>query len=163
MYDVEVLKDVPPLTTEYQAIVPAGFAGAVAVSVNVPVPHLDAEVTAGADGRGLTVAVADFLTAEIQPVVKFLCTVQYFVVELNTGVMYLLIPVNVPACNTVEVVESEYQLIDIPVEAVALKVMVSEPHFEAFTTVVTVAGNAFMVATTAVIVDDEQPAFFASA
>lgn len=139
------------------------MAGAVAESNTVPEPHLDAEVTAGADGRGLIVAVTDFLAEEIQPVVKFLCTVQYLVVELNTGVKYLLIPVIVPACKTDEVVESEYQLIVIPVEAVALKVMVSEPHFEALVTVVTVAGNAFIVANTAVLVDDAQPAFFDSA
>ena len=163
VYEVEVLNDVPPLTTEYQATVPAGLVGAVAVSVTVPVPHLDAEVTTGADGRGLIVAVTDFLTAETQPVVKFLCTVQYLVVELNTEVKYLLIPAIVPACNTFNVKESEYQLIVIPVAAVALKVMVSEPHFEAFVRVVTVAGNAFIVANTAALVDDAQPAFFDSA
>ena len=163
VYEVEVLKVVPPLGIEYQAIVPAGLVGAIAESVTVPVLHLDADVTTGADGRALIVAVTDFLVAETHPVVKFLCTVQYFVVELNIGVKYLLIPVNVPACNTAKVVESEYQLIVIPVDAVALNVMVSRPHFEAFTTVVTVAGKAFMEAMTAVLVDEEQAAFFDSA
>jgi hypothetical protein len=137
--------------------------GAVAESITVPEPHLDAEVTAGANGRGFIVAETDFLAAEIQPVVKFLCTVQYFVVVLNTGVKYLFIPVIVPACKTEEVVESEYQLIVIPVEAVALNVMVSEPHFEALVTVVTAAGNAFTVAFTAVLVADAHPVFFDSA
>jgi hypothetical protein len=50
-----------------------------------------------------------------------------------------------------------------PVVAVAEIVEVSEPHFGAFTTVVTAAGNAFTVAATAVLVAELQLAFLDTA
>ena len=51
----------------------------------------------------------------------------------------------------------------IPVKAVAEIVEVSITHFEALTTVATVAGSAFTVAVTAVLVDETQIPLFASA
>jgi hypothetical protein len=65
--------------------------------------------------------------------------------------------VAVPACNTVEVVESAYQLIVLPVPAVAVKVAVSAPQRDAPKTVVTLAGIAFIVAVAAVRVFEIQP------
>ena len=67
---------VPPELSEYQAKVPAGLVGSVAVRVTVPAPHLEALVTTGADGLLLIVTVTRFLAAEIHPVVKFLCEAQ---------------------------------------------------------------------------------------
>ena len=71
-----MLRAVPPELREYQATVPVGLVGSVAVSITVPVPHLEALVTAGADGLLLIVTVTRFLAADIQPVVKFLCKAQ---------------------------------------------------------------------------------------
>ena len=68
-------------------------------------------------------------------------------------------PVTVPDCNKLIFVESAYQLMANPVDAVAEIVDVSVPHFVAFTTVVTAAGNAFTVAAIAVLVDALQLAF----
>ena len=73
--------------------------------------------------------------------------------------MNLFTPVTVPDCNKVSFVESAYQLIVNPVEAVAEIVDVSVPHLVAFTTVVTAAGKAFTVAATAVLVAALQLAF----
>ena len=69
----------------------------------------------------------------------------------------MLTPVAVPACNTVDVVESAYQLMVLPVAAVADNVAVSDPQRDALTTVDTFAGIAFTVAIAAVRVDDTQP------
>ena len=82
---------------------------------------------------------------------------------LNTGVINLLTPVNVPACNIVVVVESAYQSMVIPVAAVAETVAVSGPHLVALTTVVTAAGRAFTVTETAVRVVEPHPVFLDSA
>ena len=70
MYVEEVPKAVPPVDTLYQATVPAGFVGNVAVNFTVPVPHLETLGTDGAEGRGLIVAVTRFLAADLQPVVR---------------------------------------------------------------------------------------------
>ena len=67
-----MLRAVPPELREYQVTFPAGLVGSVAVSITVPVPHLDVLVTAGADGLLLIVTVTRFLAADIHPVVKFL-------------------------------------------------------------------------------------------
>ena len=49
--------------------------GAVAVSITVPLPHLDAEVVVGAVGGTPNVAITAVLEVEVQPVVVFLlCT-----------------------------------------------------------------------------------------
>ncbi len=77
--------------------------------------------------------------------------------------MNLFTPVTVPDCNKFVAKESAYQLMVIPVNAVAEIVEVSVPHFEAFTNVATVAGSAFTVAVTAVLVDETQVPLFASA
>ena len=84
-------------------------------------------------------------------------------VEDNEGVINLFTPVTVPDCNKLVAKESEYQLMVIPINAVAEMVEVSVPHFDAFTTVATVAGKAFTVAVTAVLVDETQIPLFASA
>jgi len=71
-----VLRAVPPELREYQATVPIGLVGSEAVRVTVPAPHLEALVTAGADGLLLIVTVTGILAADIHPVVKFLCEAQ---------------------------------------------------------------------------------------
>ena len=71
-----MLRAVPPELNEYQATVPIGLVGNVAVSITVPVPHLEVFVTTGADGLLLIVTVTRFLAADRQPVVKFLCEAQ---------------------------------------------------------------------------------------
>ena len=71
-----MLRAVPPELSEYQVTVPAGLVGSVAVRVTVPAPHLEALVTAGANGLLLIVTVTGFLAADLQPVVKFLCEAQ---------------------------------------------------------------------------------------
>jgi len=49
--------------------------GAVAIKVNVPVPHLEKLLNdVGAIGRALTVAVTAVLVDETQPVVLFLAS-----------------------------------------------------------------------------------------
>jgi hypothetical protein len=61
----------PPIGTENQSMVDPE--GAVAINVNVPVPHLEKLLSdVGAIGRALTVAVTAVLVAEAQPVVVFL-------------------------------------------------------------------------------------------
>ena len=84
-------------------------------------------------------------------------------VDDNKGVINLFKPVTVPACNKFIADESEYQLMVIPVNAVAEIVEVSVPHFVALAIVATVAGKAFTVAVTAVLVDETQIPLFASA
>ena len=84
-------------------------------------------------------------------------------VVLNEGVINLFIPVTVPDCNKLVAKESEYQLMVIPVNAVAEMVEVSVPHFVAFTTVATAVGKAFKVAVTAVLVEETQVPLLASA
>ena len=84
-------------------------------------------------------------------------------VVLNEGVIYLFIPVSVPDCNKFVVKESAYQLMVIPVKAVAEIVDVSVPHFVAFTTVATAAGKAFIAAVTVVLVEETQVPLFDSA
>ena len=163
VYVDEVPNAVPPEAAAYHATVPAGLVGSVAVNLTVPAPHLDILATVGAIGRGLMVTVTLFLTADLQPVVKFLCTTQNKVVELTTGVINLFTPVTVPLCKTVVVTESAYQSIVIPVNAVAEMVAVSAPHFVAFTTVATVAGNEFTTAAAAVLVADKQAPLLAAA
>ena len=69
----------------------------------------------------------------------------------------MLTPVAVPACNTVDVVESAYQLMVLPVAAVADNVAVSDPHLVAPVTVVTSAGKVLTVAVAAVRDEDTQP------
>ena len=71
-----MLRAVPPELREYQATVPIGLVGSVAVSITVPVPHFEVFVTTGADGLVLIVTATRFLAAELQPVVKFLCEAQ---------------------------------------------------------------------------------------
>jgi hypothetical protein len=85
------------------------------------------------------------------------------VVTLNEGVINLFTPVTVPDCNKFVAKESEYQLMVIPVSAVAEIVDVSVPHFVALAVVTTAAGKAFIVAVTAVLVDETQVPLFASA
>ncbi len=65
--EVAVESAVPPVEALYQATVPP--AGAVAVSVRVPVPHLVAPVAAGAAGMAFTVAMTAVLVADAHPVV----------------------------------------------------------------------------------------------
>ena len=84
-------------------------------------------------------------------------------VTLNEGVINLFTPVTVPDCNKFVAKESEYQLMVIPVSAVAEIVDVSVPHFVALAVVTTAAGKAFIVAVTAVLVDETQVPLFASA
>ena len=67
---MEVLREVPPVAAAYQATVPAGLVGAVALNTTVPVPHLEADVTAGVAGLGFIVVVTLLLAADKQPVVK---------------------------------------------------------------------------------------------
>jgi hypothetical protein len=76
--------------------------------------------------------------------------------------VYVLTPAAVPDCKAVIVV-SLYQSIVNPASAVALIVAVSGVHLVAPTTVATVAGNAFTVATTAVRVAAAQFELFDSA
>ena len=67
-----VAKAVPPTESAYQSSVKPG---AVAVSITVPLPHLDAEVVVGAAGGTPKVAITAVLEVEVQPVVVFLlCT-----------------------------------------------------------------------------------------
>ena len=70
VYEVVVASAVPPLATLNHAIV--ALVGGVAVNKNVPAPHLDADVPAGAAGAVVTVAVTATLVADTHPVVKFL-------------------------------------------------------------------------------------------
>ena len=82
---------------------------------------------------------------------------------LKIGVMNLFMPVAVPLCKAIFVVESAYQSIVIPAKAVALIVAVSCPHFVAFVIVATVAGKAFTVAITIVrLVEMHEPLFVAA-
>ena len=82
---------------------------------------------------------------------------------LTIGEMNLFIPVAVPVCIVIVVVESAYQSIVMPVKAVALIVAVSVPHLAAFVTVATVAGKAFTVAITIVrLVEMHEPLFVAA-
>jgi len=55
----------------YQVKVPAGFVGATAVNVTLPVPHLEPLFTVGLTGRGFLVDVT-LLLIDLHPVVKFL-------------------------------------------------------------------------------------------
>ena len=82
---------------------------------------------------------------------------------LTIGVMNLFIPVAVPLCKAIFVVESAYQSIVMPAKAVALIVAVSCPHFVAFVIVATVAGKTFTVAITVVRVADSHEPLFAAA
>ena len=82
---------------------------------------------------------------------------------LKIGVMNLFMPVAVPLCKAIFVVESAYQSIVIPVKAVALIVAVSIPHLVAFVTVATVAGKTFTVAITFVRFADSHEPLFAAA
>jgi len=159
---VVVLNDVPPVVVLYHAKVPTGLVGATAINVTLPVPHLEPLVTVGLAGCGFLVDVT-LLLIDLHPVVKFRCTAQYKVVVLNEGVTYLFTPVTVPDCNKLVAKESEYQLMVIPVNAVAEMVEVSVPHFVAFTTVATAVGKAFKVAVTAVLVEETQVPLLASA
>ena len=65
VYEFAVLSEVPPLATLNHATVPP--AGAVAVNVRVPVPHLEAPLALGTAGLGFIVAVIFLLAAERQP------------------------------------------------------------------------------------------------
>ena len=79
------------------------------------------------------------------------------------GVMNLFMPVAVPLCKAIFVVESAYQSIVIPVKAVALIVAVSDPHLVTFETVATVAGKAFTEAIMLVrVADSHEPLFVAA-
>ena len=67
---VVAAKTVPPTATSYHATVPP--VGAVAVSINVPGPHLVAPFAAGADGKAFTVAVTVNLPVDKHPAKIFL-------------------------------------------------------------------------------------------
>ena len=62
-----------------------------------------------------------------------------------------------PLPNNVPPLDASYQSIVVPAALVAEIVTVPGPHLEPFTGDVAAAGIAFMVAVTAVLVDDTQP------
>ena len=72
-YDVvELTRGLPPDDTEYQSIVSP--VPAIADNITDPAPHLEAPVAEGAFNTPLGFAITAVLTADSQPVVRFLET-----------------------------------------------------------------------------------------
>jgi hypothetical protein len=140
----------PPVGAAYQSIVEPP--GGVAVTVTVPVPHLDELPAVGAVGDEFTVAVTERRPADIHPVVVFLAWAKKFVVALIDGVVN-----GVPDPSNVPPVAASYQSIIVPATDDAEIETVPGPHLEPTTGVVGLAGTALTVAVTDVLVVEIHP------
>jgi len=139
--------DDPPLATVYQLSVPAH---PDAVSITVPVPHLDPFVPVGAAGMGLTVAITSVLgPSQPAPLVQ---ETQYDVVELIPGV------VNgepVPTCVPPEAASYHFNV--PPAQPTEDKLTVPVPHRDPFVPV-GATGIAFTVIVTVDVAAGQGPA-----